>query len=84
MDLHDRAVAALDPQVMRGEQNVGPGEASGSVEFPARKLDQEPERVLEIDGVEDHSVAHPSVGDARAASRSTICMKTARDTLNAM
>src|SRR5208282_721987 len=43
---------------MRREQHVRARKAFGGVELPARQLDQEPERVLEIDGVEDHPVAH--------------------------
>src|SRR5208282_5265169 len=58
MNLGDRAVAALNAQPMRREQHVRAREAFGGVELPARQLDQEPERVLEIDGVEDHPVAH--------------------------
>src|SRR5271165_6434439 len=52
---------------MGGEQHVGAGEAFRRVEFPARELDKEPERILEIDSVEDHPVAHPGIGDAARA-----------------
>ena len=84
MDLHDRAVAARDAQLMRGEQHVRMRKAHGRLELVAGELDQEAERILEIDRVEDHPVAHGRCLIPRASSRSTACMKTARETLKAM
>ena len=65
--LHDRAIAPRDAQIVRGEQYVGAGEALRRIELPARQLDQEPERILEVDRVEHHPVAHPGVGNAARA-----------------
>ena len=64
---HDRAVAARDAQMVRLVQHVGAGEAGGSLELPAGELDQQAERVLEIDRVEDLPVAHAGVLDAARA-----------------
>ena len=84
MNFHDRVVAARDTQIVGGEQNVGAREAGRRLEFVTCKLDQEPERILEVDGVDEHSVANAGFGCPRASSRWTACMKTARETLKAI
>jgi hypothetical protein len=63
MRFHDRAVAARDAQMMRLVQHVAAVEAGRRVELPARKLDQQTERILEIDGVEDLTVSEAGVLD---------------------
>src|SRR6185437_7797323 len=45
VDFVDRAVAALNPQIVGGEQHVGAGEAFRRVELPARELDEQPQRI---------------------------------------
>ena len=49
MNFHDRAVAARDAQIVRGEQDVGVRVARRRLELITGELDQEPERILEID-----------------------------------
>jgi hypothetical protein len=63
MDLGDRAFTALNLKLMRREQYLAAGESDRRVELPARKFDQKAERVLEIDCVEDHSIADARVLD---------------------
>ena len=84
MGLGDGALARCDAQFMRLEQHVGVAVAERRLELVAGELDQQAERVLEIDRVENLAVATPVCLTPRASSRSIACMNTARETLKAM
>ena len=63
MDLVDVVVLALDAQLVRLEQDVGVGEAGGRDEAVGGQLDQQPERVLEVDRVHETAVLDAAVLD---------------------
>src|SRR4051794_12270393 len=59
----DVVVAALDANLVRLEQHLGVREAMRRVEAVRRELDQETERVLEVDRVHEAAVLHATVVD---------------------
>ena len=59
----DVVVAALDAELVRLEQHVGVGEAERRLEAVRRELDQQPERVLEVDRVHEAAVLDAAVLD---------------------
>src|SRR3984957_18846785 len=79
MNFHDRAVAAGDAQIVRGEQDVGVRVARGRLELVTGELDQEPERILEVDRVHEHSVANGRLDPARLEPLDGLCPDGARD-----
>ena len=64
VDLGDRVVAAFDPDFVRLHQHLAVGPAPGRLEAVGGELDQEPERVLEVDRVHEAAVLDPRVLDA--------------------
>ena len=60
----DVVVAALDAQLVRLEQHVGVREAGGRLEAIRGELDQQPERVREVDRVHEAAVLDAAVLDA--------------------
>src|SRR5829696_313889 len=64
MNPRDVVVAALHAQVMRPHQHVGVGVAGRRLEAIGGELDQQPERVLEVDRVHEAAVLGAAVADA--------------------
>ena len=64
MLLRDVVVAALDPQLVRLEQDVGVRVAVRRLETVRRELDQQPERVVEVDRVHEAAILGAGVADA--------------------
>ena len=83
MDLGDRVVAALDPYAMALHQHVGVGAPRGRLEAVGRELDQEAERVGEVDRSMKPRSLTPLCRIPRSSRRCTACWKVARDTANA-
>src|SRR5215216_615497 len=63
VDTIDVVVAALDPQLVRLQQHLGVRIALGRLEAVGGELDQEPERVLEVDRVHEAAVLDARVLD---------------------
>src|SRR5262249_10346175 len=61
--LVDVVVAALDAQLVRLEEDVGVRVAEGRLESIRGELDQEPERVVEVDRVHEAAVLDAAVAD---------------------
>ena len=61
--LRDVVVAALDAKLVRLEQHVGVRVAERRLEAVRRELDQEAERVLEVDRVHEAAVLDAAVAD---------------------
>src|SRR5436190_6321219 len=64
VDLDDVSVAPLLAQLVRLEQDVGVGVAERRLEPVRRELDQEAQRVLEVDRVHEAAVLDAAVADA--------------------
>ena len=64
MEFSDVAVAARDAQLVSLEQHVGVRAPERRLEPVRRQLDQEPERIGEIDRVEDAAILDAGVLDA--------------------
>ena len=64
MVLGDVVIAALDAKLVRLEQNVRVGVAERRLEAIRGELDQEAERILEVDRVHEAAVFHARVPDA--------------------
>src|SRR5919202_5592443 len=61
--LGDVVVAALHADLVRLEQHVGVRVAERRLEAVRRQLDQQPQRVLEVDGVHEAAILDPAVAD---------------------
>src|SRR6185312_636055 len=64
VDLRDVVVAPREAELMRLEQHVGMRVPEGRLETVGRELDQEAERVGEVDRVHEAAVDRPAVLDA--------------------
>src|SRR5689334_5439571 len=63
MDLRDVVVAPLGPDPVRLEQDVGVGVPGRGNEAIGRELDEQPERILEVDRVHEPAVLDAAVAD---------------------
>src|ERR1700727_1773849 len=79
MDFGDRPVAARDAQIVRGEQYVRVCVAGRRLEFVTGELDQEPERILEIDRIHEHPIANSRLDAARLEPPNGLRPDGARD-----
>ena len=64
VDGGDVVIAALDAQAVGGEQDLGVVAAGGRLEAVGGKLDEQPQRVGEVDGVHEPAVLDAAVADA--------------------
>ena len=64
VDRIDRVVAALDPELVGLEQNLSVGEAVRRLEAVGGELDQQAERLAEVDRVHEAAVLDAGVMDA--------------------
>ncbi len=64
MDFGDVVVATRDTDLVRLHQHVGVGEAGRRLEAVGGKLDQQPERILEIDRIHEAAILDAAVLDA--------------------
>src|SRR6202042_126295 len=79
MDFGDRPVAARDAQIVRGEQHVRVRVAGRRLEFVTGELDQEPERILEIDRIHEQPIANSRLDAARLEPPNGLRPDGARD-----
>src|SRR4051794_5340579 len=64
MLLRDVVVVALDPELVRLEQHVGVREPERRLEAVRRELDQQAERIFEVDRVHEAAILDTAVADA--------------------
>ena len=63
MHFRDGVVASLDPYLVRGHQHIGVGMSWRRLESIGSELDQEPERVFEIDRIHEAAILHAAMLD---------------------
>src|SRR5262245_15667121 len=63
MNAVDVRVVPRDPELVRLEQHIGVRVADRRLEAVRGELDQQPERILEVDRVHEAAVLHPGVAD---------------------
>src|SRR3954470_8932333 len=80
MLLRDVVVVALDAELVRLEQHVGVREPERRLEAIRRELDQQAERILEVDGVHEAAILHAAVADAaRVEARDRLVERRLRE-----